>query len=134
MKILKTLVPAAVVLITAPVLAADSSVEAAIGGAVGGGVGAYIGNEVGGNTGAVVGGAVGAATGAAIATDGNDRNRRYSPPPEVYRAPGYRYGPDPYDYSPGYYSPPPSYRYERSYGPRHPGTFCPPGQAKKGRC
>lgn len=118
MKALKFLIPAVVALAAMPAVAADPSVEAAIGGAVGGGVGAYLGNEVGGSTGAVVGGAVGAATGAAIATDGNNNYRPRYPAP-AYQAPP---------------PPPAPYYYDRAYPYRSPGTFCPPGQAKKGRC
>ena len=93
----------------ATALADTGSLDAAVGGAVGGGLGAYIGNEIGGQTGAIAGGAVGAAAGAAIATE-NDKE-------SYHRArPAYRY--------------PPTAPYHR--GP--PGYFCPPGQAKKGRC
>jgi hypothetical protein len=98
-------------LIATPVMAGDQSLDAAVGGAIGGGVGALIGNEVGGRDGAIVGGALGAAAGAAVATE-DDRHYRSRPRYE-YR----RYQ------RPHYYGPP---------GP--PRGFCPPGQAKKGRC
>ena len=98
-------------LIATPVMAGDQSLDAAVGGAVGGGLGALIGNEVGGRNGAIVGGALGAAAGAAVATEDDRRHPRR---PSY----GYRQYQRPY-----YYAPP---------GP--PGRFCPPGQAKKGRC
>jgi hypothetical protein len=62
---------------------------------------------VGGRDGAIIGGAIGGAAGAAVTTDDNAPHQR--PAPKTY------------------------YRNE----PRnnHNGsTFCPPGQAKKGRC
>ena len=87
---------------------ADDSVDAAIGGGIGGAIGAVIGNEVGGSDGAILGGALGGAGGAAIATD-DDRD---------YRRDDYRYG-----------------DHHRAHdGHRGQGRFCPPGQAKKGRC
>lgn len=119
MKRLKILIPLTLFgVCVAGVATADSSTDAAIGGAIGGGLGSYLGNEVGGDTGAVLGGALGAATGAAIATDGDDRRPAYRP--------DYRYPAAPYF---GYPTP---YGYGRAYS--HPGRFCPPGQAKKGRC
>lgn len=87
-----------------PVMADNQSLDAALGGAIGGGLGAAVGNEVAGRNGAIVGGALGAATGAAVTTKDD---RRYPRP-----------------YQPAY----------RSYPPGPPGRFCPPGQAKKGRC
>ncbi|MDT8385879.1 MAG: hypothetical protein RQ736_00055 [Thiogranum sp.] len=88
---------------------AGSTLDAAIGGGVGGATGAAIGNEVGGRDGAILGGALGAAVGTAVTTD---KDRHNAP------------------------SPTPVYRYEERRAPeRHPGPpFCPPGQAKKGRC
>lgn len=86
----------------------NQSMDAAIGGAIGGGLGAYIGNEVAGRDGAIIGGALGGATGAAVTTDdhhhGTHETTRYVYPPQ-----------------PHYHGPP-----QRG--------FCPPGQAKKGRC
>jgi hypothetical protein len=98
---------------------ASDSLDAAIGGAVGGGLGAFVGSEIGGREGAIIGGAVGGAAGAAVATDGHRavRPEPYYRPVPVYRAPVYRA---------------PVYR-EPIYH-RHPRSFCPPGQAKKGRC
>lgn len=59
----------ALALITLPVMADSSTVDAAIGGGLGGAAGAAIGNEVGGRNGAIIGGAIGGAAGAAVATD-----------------------------------------------------------------
>ena len=92
-----------------PLWAADLTKEAAIGGAIGGALGGAIGAEVGGREGAIIGAGVGAAAGVAIATDDQqsgpqDRN------PEPRRV-----------------------EIEiRDESPK--GGFCPPGQAKKGRC
>jgi len=89
---------------------ADSStIDAAIGGGLGGATGAVIGNEVGGRDGAIVGGALGAAVGVAVTTDDDKHqatSRSYVQHEEVH----YRSEPSHYDH------------------------FCPPGQAKKGRC
>jgi hypothetical protein len=95
-------------LVAATNVSADSStLDAAIGGGIGGAVGAAIGNEVGGRDGAIIGGAVGGGVGAAVTTDENAPHQRPTPRTE------YRYAPQ---HQPG--------------GSR----FCPPGQAKKGRC
>lgn len=111
---------------TGPVMA-GSNTEAAIGGGLGGVIGAVIGNEVGGSTGAIVGAGVGGATGAVIA----NRNHREPDYRYVYRGDDRRYR----DQRRG------DYRYDKhhrgydkhSRGNRN-GYFCPPGQAKKGRC
>ena len=90
---------------------ADSStLDAAIGGGIGGAAGAAIGNVVGGRDGAILGGALGGAAGTAINTDGEPRR------PRKYRRT--------------------YYESDRSWGerPRSGSRFCPPGQAKKGRC
>lgn len=92
-------------LLTGAASAGSSTLDAAIGGGIGGAAGAAIGNELGGREGAIVGGALGAAVGTAVNTD-----------PEPRHAP----------HPPRYEAPPPS--------GGHPGYFCPPGQAKKGRC
>ena len=88
--------------------AGDLTVDAAIGGAVGGAVGGAIGAEFGGREGAIVGAGIGAAAGTAINTrdhaEGGDGERYYR-----------RHDHD------AYHAPP-------------QGRFCPPGQAKKGRC
>ena len=87
---------------------ADSStLDAAIGGGIGGAAGAAIGNEVGGRNGAIVGGALGGAIGAAVNTDDESQHTSSR-----------------------------KINYESSQ-PRHEhsgSNFCPPGQAKKGRC
>jgi hypothetical protein len=88
-------------------LADDESLRAAVGGGVGGAAGAYVGSELAGRNGAIVGGALGAATGAAVATEGSDADERSA-----------RHD------TRGHHHP---------HG-GHPGRFCPPGQAKKGRC
>jgi outer membrane lipoprotein SlyB len=87
---------------------ADSStLDAAIGGGIGGAAGAAIGNEVGGRNGAIIGGALGGAVGVAVNTD--DEPRHTSTHRETY----YRIAPQ---------------------QEHHESHFCPPGQAKKGRC
>jgi outer membrane lipoprotein SlyB len=87
----------------------NSTLDAAIGGGLGGAAGAAIGNEVGGRNGAIIGGALGGATGAAVTTD-NDSHHSSSNNEEAHHY---------------YYHP------EREYPASR---FCPPGQAKKGRC
>ena len=86
--------------------AGDSTVDAAIGGGIGGAAGAAIGNEVGGRDGAIIGGALGGALGAAVTTDSE---RHYWPAPSQPK-------------------------YQHHYHRAPSGGFCPPGQAKKGRC
>lgn len=95
-------------LFTAVANAGDSTLDAAIGGGLGGAAGAAIGNELGGREGAIVGGALGAGVGAAVTTD--SETHKVSAP----RQPRYEDG--------GPAGGHPSYK------------FCPPGQAKKGRC
>lgn len=100
-------------LVTFEVLADSSTLDAAIGGGIGGAAGAAIGNEVGGRNAAIVGGALGGAVGAAINTDEKHHHSG------SYRESDFndvRY----YDRR----------EYDRPSGYR----FCPPGQAKKGRC
>lgn len=89
-------------------VADSSTLDAAIGGGLGGAAGAAIGNELGGRDGAIIGGAIGGGVGAAVTTPDDDSKARKV------------------NYEPAY----------RSYGPHgHPTyRFCPPGQAKKGRC
>jgi outer membrane lipoprotein SlyB len=94
----------AVTLMAADVSADNSTLDAAIGGGIGGAAGAAIGNEIGGHDGAILGGALGGAVGAAITTD--DHPQYKSTHKKTY------------------------YRYEKHNG----SGFCPPGQAKKGRC
>ena len=88
--------------------AGNSTVDAAIGGGIGGAAGAAIGNEVGGREGAIAGSALGAAVGTAINTGGQ------VPTGSSLNEPYYQ------DDEP------------RGGHPHY--RFCPPGQAKKGRC
>ena len=100
----KILIAAAALLGTQAALAGDK-IEAAVGGAAGGAVGAVIGDELGDRNGAIIGAAAGAAIGTAIATSGDDDNHKKGDGPAVVVVDD------------------------------HPeGRFCPPGQAKKGRC
>ena len=88
---------------------ADSStLDAAIGGGIGGAAGAAIGNEVGGRNGAIVGGALGGAIGAAVNTEDESQHTN------KYRKTNYE-----------------SSQLRSGHSGSH---FCPPGQAKKGRC
>ena len=106
---------------------AGSTLDAAIGGGLGGAAGAAIGNEIGGRDGAVIGGALGGAVGAAVNTDKEPRHS--TPHTKTYYRDGY----------PQHVYPPRTYRKTHYIGshpqhvyPRY--RFCPPGQAKKGRC
>lgn len=95
-------------LLSQPLWASDRT-EAVIGGAIGGALGAAVGAEVGGREGAIVGAGVGAAVGTAITTKEHE-----SQPPVRTVEPR---------------------RVEIEYREERPkDTFCPPGQAKKGRC
>ena len=94
------------ILFGAPAVHAGDKLDAAVGGAAGGAVGAVIGDELGDRNGAIIGAAAGAAIGAAIATDGND------------------------DRHDGHHEDHPTVVIVDD----HQGRFCPPGQAKKGRC
>lgn len=87
---------------------ADSStLDAAIGGGLGGAAGAAIGNEIGGRDGAIIGGALGGAVGTAVTTDKKSHHTAYR-------------GELRYD--------------DHAHGGHPVSRFCPPGQAKKGRC
>jgi len=100
-------------LVLSEAYADSSTLDAAIGGGIGGAAGAAIGNEVGGREGAIIGGALGGGVGAAISTD---EEESYLVPVSnpVHR--DIRY-------------------YDRFEYDRPPASgFCPPGQAKKGRC
>ena len=78
-------------LIYTPVMADNSTLDAAIGGGIGGAAGAAIGNEIGGRDGAIVGGAIGGAVGAAVNTD-ESNDRRSSRKTSSYRSePGHVY-------------------------------------------
>ena len=115
---IKTLIFSIPLLLISSQSFADSTLDAAIGGGLGGAAGAAIGNELGGKEGAILGGALGGATGAAIATDDdNKRERNYdrSSVAIEYRAPA---GND----------------YREPARSNNQGSFCPPGQRKKGRC
>ncbi len=103
----KTAAVATLLLFSGLATAGDLTVDSAIGGAIGGAVGGALGAEVGGRDGAIVGAGIGAAAGAAINTDEYRGDRYYQPEPR------YIYRDAPYYPSRG---------------------FCPPGQAKKGRC
>ncbi|NOQ69033.1 MAG: hypothetical protein GQ573_02855 [Gammaproteobacteria bacterium] len=107
--VIKTLIFSIPLLLISSQSFADSTLDAAIGGGLGGAAGAAIGNELGGREGAILGGALGGATGAAIATDNNKHERNYdrSSADNNYRAPA---------------------------SSNNQGSFCPPGQRKKGRC
>ncbi len=97
-------------LITATSLAhADNlTVDAAIGGGIGGALGGAAGAEIGGREGAIIGSAAGAAIGTTINTQGDypEKPAQHRRVIEVEPLPSYR----------------------------EPSRFCPPGQAKKGRC
>ncbi|MBP4052161.1 hypothetical protein J9978_22080 [Chromobacterium violaceum] len=88
---------------------AQADTSTIVGGALGGAAGAAVGEAVGGRNGAIIGGAVGGGAGAAI---GHDYGRKPEPREEER-----------------------SYRKHRHHRHHHDrGNFCPPGQAKKGRC
>lgn len=80
-------------------------IDSAVGGALGGALGGAVGALVGDREGAIVGSGIGAAAGTAINTE-EYRDSSHSSYPRVY-----------------------AHQY-KSYS----GRFCPPGQAKKGRC
>ena len=94
--------------------AADDRTDAAIGAGLGGALGAVIGYETGGRNGAILGGALGGAGGAAVATDRDRRHDRHDRHDRSYDDRRYRARDD--------------HRHPHGRG------FCPPGQAKKGRC
>jgi outer membrane lipoprotein SlyB len=104
---MRTMSAAVVLLLMSTAVRADSStLDAAIGGGIGGAAGAAIGNEVGGREGAIAGSALGAAVGTALNTDSeHGSSSRKAFQRSTPASNGH-----------------PHYR------------FCPPGQAKKGRC
>ena len=105
---IKTLIFSIPLLLISSHSLAGSTLDAAIGGGIGGATGAAIGNELGGREGAIIGGALGGATGAAITTNNkHERNYDSSSAGNNYRAPT---------------------------SSKNQGSFCPPGQRKKGRC
>ena len=93
---------------TSAAMAEDTVKDAAIGGAIGGALGGAVGAEVDGKKGAIIGAGVGAAAGAAIATQGDgDHHDGHKASGTVVAVP---------------------------VEVEEEGKFCPPGQAKKGRC
>ena len=98
-----------------------------LGAGIGAAVGAAIGNEIGGRNEAIIGSAIGGAVGAAIAT--RNRQERYDRYDRYRRVERY-----------GDYDRPIDHRHARRYHndrrwvSPHGGSFCPPGQARKGRC
>ncbi len=106
----RIIVTAALTAICTTAAWADDKLDAAVGGAAGGAVGAVVGQEIGDRNGAIIGSAVGAAVGTAIATDGHDGGHRTESAPVHVRVEA------------------------DTEAPHHSGYFCPPGQARKGRC
>ena len=106
---IKTLIFSIPLLLISSHSLAGSTLDAAIGGGIGGATGAAIGNELGGREGAIIGGALGGATGAAIATDNDKNDSNYNRQPT-------------------------GNSYSQSTSGNNKGSFCPPGQRKKGRC
>ncbi|TCK08142.1 glycine zipper domain-containing protein [Marinobacterium mangrovicola] len=102
-------------------MADDLRVDSAVGGAIGGALGGVLGAEVGGREGAIAGSGIGAAVGTAVNTRDHDDGRRY----------------DDRRYDDRKYRDRREYREVHHYyddGRRNRSSFCPPGQAKKGRC
>ena len=97
----------AILLLAVEANADNSTLDAAIGGGIGGAAGAAIGNEVGGRDGAIIGGALGGGIGAAVATD---KEPDHAHTRETHYEKARPRSSEPVNY------------------------FCPPGQAKKGRC
>jgi len=95
-------------LTSASAIADNSTLDAAIGGGIGGAAGAAIGNELGGRDGAIVGGGLGGAIGAAVNTEDESQHTK------AFRKTNYK-----------------SSQPKSGHSGSH---FCPPGQAKKGRC
>jgi outer membrane lipoprotein SlyB len=93
-------------------LAGDGNltVDSAVGGGLGGAAGGAIGAELGGREGAIIGAGVGAAVGAAVTT--SDHTTSEAQPLQGA----------------------PADQRATVYPTRRQSTFCPPGQAKKGRC
>lgn len=88
----------------------SSTLDAAIGGGIGGAAGAAIGNVVGGRDGAIIGGGLGGAIGTAINTKESNTSD------DSHKSVKHR------EYNE---------RHDHDHDHDH---FCPPGQAKKGRC
>ena len=97
---------AALILPATAAVGGDLHRDAAIGGAIGGALGGVVGAELGGREGAILGSGIGAAVGTGMTTR---------------------------EYDHGDYRHRERYRHE-TRGHSHPSRFCPPVQAKKGRC
>lgn len=110
MKIIRTAM-LCVLPLFASVAIAGQTTDAAVGGGLGGAVGGALGSEIGGRNGAIIGAGVGAAAGAAINTPSDSKSDSHHHESEQQ----YR-------------------RYEDHQGDDRRGHFCPPGQAKKGKC
>lgn len=106
--VIKTLIFSTPLLLISLQSFAGSTLDAAIGGGIGGATGAAIGNELGGRDGAVIGGAIGGATGAAIATKDDKQGNTY----KIQTV----------------------HTESNKSNSGKKGSFCPPGQKKKGRC
>lgn len=106
---LRILLPAAFCLTIAGTAYASGST--ALGGAIGGAAGAVVGEAIGGRNGAVIGGAVGGGVGAAVGYDNRDTGNHREVERREYRE-----------------------RHDHDHDHDDHGGFCPPGQAKKGRC
>jgi len=115
MKLMRVVVFALLPMAAGAASAGDLTTDAAIGGAIGGALGGAVGAQAGGRNGAILGAGVGGAAGAAISTQG-DRDPRRSQQYEERR----HYDDRRYD--------------DDDHHHRHGSHFCPPGQAKKGRC
>lgn len=107
MKFQKMLICLTLISSASLVQADNLTIDSAIGGGIGGALGGAAGAELGGREGAIIGSAAGAAIGTAVNTKGDYPEKRV----ERHRA---------YEVESA-----PVYRSSR---------FCPPGQAKKGRC
>lgn len=118
MKLIRIALLAVTTVCAGPALANDLTLDAAIGGAVGGAVGGALGAELGGRDGAIAGAGLGAAAGVAINTSDSQSD-------------GHKHRSGGGDYDKHH-----DYRDYSDDGPAHPHgkRFCPPGQAKKGRC
>ena len=88
---------------------------------------AYVGAEMDGRSGAILGSALGAAAGSAITTS-HHRERDHVGVHRVYRE-KVIYRPHHHEHVYRY-----DYNDHRGYRGRDRGSFCPPGQGKKGRC
>ncbi len=110
MKLIKMLVCIPLISVSALACADNLTLDSAIGGGIGGALGGAAGAELGGREGAIVGSAAGAAIGTTLNTqDGHyEKQTRHHRTVELEPVIRYRAAPT--------------------------SRFCPPGQAKKGRC